>query len=81
MPRKSITLEFKGIDQFNRPVFYSKEVDAYFGSVNELFPHDATKEEVLSTITDFDICYFGKSFGCEPCGGGELQYHFCIRKD
>jgi hypothetical protein len=66
---RTIELQFVGIDDFNRPCFYSKELKKYFGSTNKLFEHGADKATVLSKITDIDICYFGRSFNCEPMGG------------
>lgn len=62
-------VKFRGIDRFNRPVFKSiDKKSTYYGSVNTLFSYGATEKEVLAKITEADLTYFGKSFGCEPWG-------------
>jgi len=61
-------VRFEGIDDFNRPIFKSIQFRNRFGSVNKLFDYGATEEEVLKTITEADLCYFGTSFNCEPMG-------------
>ena len=62
-------LRFKGIDSFNRPVFVSVESpNCFYGSLDILFGFNSTEEEVLSKITEKDLCYFGYRFDCEPTG-------------
>ena len=61
-------IKFRGIDSWNRPVFKSLERKNFYGSVNKLFDMDATKEEVLKKVSEFDLCFFGNFFGCEPMG-------------
>ena len=61
-------VKFEGIDSWNRPVFKSVKYRNRFGSVNELFGHDASEKEVLDKVSDSDLCFFGTSFGCEPMG-------------
>lgn len=66
---KTIKIEFKGIDSWNRPVFKSLEKPyRYYGSVNALFDDDATEEKVLSELDEDGLVYFGDHFGCEPMG-------------
>lgn len=66
---KTIKIKFAGIDSWNRPVFKSIEKPySYFGSVMELFNHDATEEQVLEKIDEDDLVYFGGRFNCEPMG-------------
>jgi len=66
--KEKIKLIFVGIDNWNRPVFKAENRKEYYGSVNELFSEGSTKEEVLSKIDEYDLCYFGDHFGCEPMG-------------
>lgn len=61
-------IKFEGIDSWNRPVFKDVNSKKRFGSVNTLFDDDATEEEVLAKITEFDLRYFGTAFCCEPMG-------------
>ena len=62
-------VKFRGIDSFNRPVFVSVESPkCFYGSLDILFGHKSTEEEVLSKITEEDLCYFGYRFDCEPTG-------------
>lgn len=57
-------IRFYGIDSWNRPVFKSVKHHNYFGSVNKLCSN--IKEAEL--VTEFDLCFFGSSFDCEPMG-------------
>lgn len=61
-------IQFEGIDSFNRPVFKSLCLRNRFGSVDKLFSLSATEQEVLKTVAETDLCFFGTSFGCEPMG-------------
>ena len=61
-------VKFKGIDDWNRPVFKAIDQSLYYGSVDILFDYDATEEEVLQKVTAFNLSYFGHSFNCEPYG-------------
>lgn len=71
-------LVFKGVDDWNRPVFKRVDKNQYFGDTDNLFSWGASKEEVMGFYKDKDLhnhlCYFGTSFGCEPSGTS-------IRKD
>ena len=74
---KTIDLKFIGIDDWNRPVFYNEVSKSYHGSTEKLFEWGASEPEVLAQITTDDICYFGKSFNCEPNGGiPKFSYKF-----
>lgn len=80
-PKEIITelhLTFKGIDDWNRPIFKRVDKNQYFGDTDNLFSWGASKEEVMEFYKDRDLnsclCYFGTSFGCEPSGTS-------IRKD
>jgi hypothetical protein len=66
---ESNNLIFVGIDDYNRPVFKQEGTIYYYGATDKLFNYNATPEEVLSEVTENDLCYFGNSFGCEPMGG------------
>ncbi|MFA7710128.1 MAG: hypothetical protein WCY30_03375 [Candidatus Neomarinimicrobiota bacterium] len=63
----TVELRFEGIDDFNRPVFKDKSNNRY-GSTNILFDYGVTGSEVLKKVSEKDILYFGRSFGCEPDG-------------
>ena len=61
-------VNFEGIDDFNRPIFKGIDSNQRFGSVDFLFGYESTEKEVLETITEEDLLYFGNHFGCEPMG-------------
>jgi hypothetical protein len=65
---EKVKLVFKGIDNWNRPVWKDPEESIFFGSVDELFSWGATEEEVLKKVDIYNLCYFGTKFGCEPMG-------------
>jgi len=72
MPEERPTeqVRFFGIDSFNRPVFRSLEhPNNYFGSTTHLFCQDATEKQVLMTVSEAELEFFGNKFGCEPMGG------------
>lgn len=66
-----LILKFKGIDEWNRPVFVD-ENKRFFGDTNHLFDYGTSKDDVLDFYKDMPlnscICYFGQHFGCEPMG-------------
>ena len=66
MPTKQI--KFLKIDVFNRPIFKQVDAKLYYGSTHRLFPIGTTEREVLKTVKEEDICYFGERFNCEPMG-------------
>lgn len=64
------TLKFRGIDDFNRPVFKVLEKNYYIGSTDKLFSSDVKEKEVKEYFKDRlgELIYFGESFNCEPEG-------------
>ena len=68
---KIITVEFIGIDDWNRPIFKDTNDKRYFGDTENLFDYF---EE--NNVIDFysnenklnQLTYFGRSFNCEPLG-------------
>lgn len=60
-------LRFEGVDNWSRPIFKDAN-NCRYGSTDKLFHFEAIGEEVLKHVTESDICYFGKHFGCEPDG-------------
>ena len=85
MDKKIIEIKFKGVDDFNRPVFKVPEQNIYFGSVNTLLPDpkinpNGTVEEINAYFrkhTD-EIEFFGEKFNCEPHGGRSSKWEFKI---
>lgn len=76
---KKIELEYVGIDYWSRPVFQTIEKPyRYYGSVEKLFDHLATRETILKQVTEVDLCYFGREFGCEP--DGTVHSNITIRR-
>lgn len=65
-----IDIKFRGIDDWNRPVFVSS-TKMYYGSVNTLFDWDTPKEEIIKYFKEHinELEWFGSSFNCEPHGG------------
>lgn len=69
------TIKFRGIDDFNRPVYKVQELNVYLGSTEVLFPDkeiapNGTTEEINNYFKDNldKLCIFGNSFNCEPLG-------------
>lgn len=69
-----IYAKFKGIDDWNRPVFKTDR-GFYIGSVLTLFPDSKkapnnTAEEISNYFRNNkgELCIFGDSFNCEPLG-------------
>jgi len=78
-PDKHINIKFRGIDDWNRPVF--KDVDSciHYGSTNTLFTNETPEEiniYIRSNIKELE--YFGGSFNCEPHGGIPSNYKLNI---
>ena len=75
---KVVKLQFRGIDNFNRPVYKNVDSTAHYGSVDKLYSNnylDDNKIEKVKGINDFFrknihlLEFFGNTFGCEPNGG------------
>ena len=66
-----VKLKFRGIDDWNRPVFKDTETKSHYGSADKLFSYEATEKEVIDYFKEnlSDLEYFGTYFGCEPNGG------------
>ena len=69
-----LQLKFRGIDDWNRPVFKSandRYKSLHFGSVTTLFNYDDSSEKVTEYFKNHldELEYFGDHFGCEPHGG------------
>ncbi len=62
--RETINIKFKGIDDWNRPVYKVQEYNVYIGDVDKLFEWEATKEDVDSYFKDNlrNLCIFGNKF-------------------
>jgi hypothetical protein len=61
-------VRFTGIDCLNRAIFKQDESQNYYGATDILFKDDADENEVLETLTEADLTFFGSRFGCEPMG-------------
>ncbi len=61
-------LTFEGINFWGNPIFVSQRGYRY-GCLDKLFDYSATEEQVLASITEDDLCYFGHEFDSEPNGG------------
>ena len=66
-----INIKFKGVDDWNRPVFKDVDRSVYFGSTNKLFDWSDSEEVIVNYFKDNPnvLEYFGSSFNCEPNGG------------
>lgn len=71
-------LKFRGIDDFNRPVFKDVDSTLHFGSTNHLVGYDKTKEYVIEFFkhNPSELEYFGDKFNCEPEGGKQSFFKF-----
>ena len=62
-------IRFKGIDSWNRAVFRGILLKRnFFGCTSPLFDYYAEEDEVLKTISEKNLCFFGNSMDCEPEG-------------
>lgn len=76
-------LQFRGIDDYHRPVFKDVDSKLYFGDVNKLWnyeesgkDYEALKEYYRKNPDALE--YFGSSFNCEPHGGSKPFFKFNI---
>lgn len=60
-------LKFKCIDDWNRPVFEDSSGNL-FGNMDILFNWGTPAEEVLKSINEDKIYYFGRSLDDDPIG-------------
>lgn len=75
---KTFNIKFRGIDDWNRPVFKDIDRSLYFGSVNTLFNGNEPKEDVIRFFKENkdDLELFGDHFNCEPHGGKASNWEF-----
>lgn len=68
---KTIKIKFRGIDNWNRPVFKDVNSKSHFGSTCRLFGYEEDPEKVKKFFraNPGELEYFGAYFGCEPNGG------------
>lgn len=68
---RTIKIKFRGVDDWNRPVFKDIDTKNHYGSVCKLFSYEEEPENVISYFKDNlnELEYFGTHFGCEPMGG------------
>lgn len=66
-----IDIKFRGIDDFNRPVFKDVKSNQHFGSVDKLFSVDTPVNEIVDYFKEniYQLDFFGYKFNCEPIGG------------
>ena len=66
-----IDIKFRGIDDFNRPVFKDVKSNQHFGSVDKLFSVDTPVNEIVDYFKEniYQLDLFGNKFNCEPMGG------------
>jgi len=70
----TIQLKFKGVDDWNRPVFKcidERYKSLYFGDVNKLWSWEHPPKDIVEYYQKNvgALEYFGDHFGCEPHGG------------
>lgn len=67
-----IALKFRGVDDFNRPVFIEPTTRRHFGDTHNLLPWHADEHDALllyaRTNPRKSLTYFGRNFNCEPMG-------------
>lgn len=72
-------LRFAGIDTWNRPVFKDND-GCFYGSIDIIFSYGAQEKEVLASVDEKDLLFFGGSFDCEPIGTPAGNIHI-IREE
>ena len=65
----TLNLRFKGIDDWNQPIFKSDN-GRFYGTNDVLFDYGAKADEVIKELEEKQVrlVYFGTHFGCEPMG-------------
>ena len=53
-----LILKFRGIDDYNRPIFVDKENKNFYGSVERLFSGGETFENVIKQLEPSDLVFF-----------------------
>ncbi len=84
---KTITIEFAGIDSFNRPVFKDVDTGTFYGNTDLLFALDTPEEYVIREFAQHfpvkgiqELVYFGSTFDCEPMGTPVKGIHFILKR-
>lgn len=72
---KILNIKFKGIDDWNRPVYKVIDMNVYIGDVNKLFNWNTSKEEVDAYFkNDSDgLVIFGSTFNKHDPLGTNLK--------
>lgn len=60
-------IKFWTIDKWGRPIFKAENGNLY-ASLDYLFRYGTDEEEVLKTVTEADITYFGRDIDDDPMG-------------
>lgn len=75
-PKDIRKIKFRGIDDYNRPVYKYVDNNIYIGSTDVLFPCEkiapnGTAKEINAYFRENldKLVYFGLTFNCEPEGG------------
>lgn len=74
MKGKELLLKFRGIDDFNRPVFLDVNTKTFYGDTDHLFPFGTKGPDVFDFYRKNNLslnnclCFFGYKFNCEPIG-------------
>lgn len=68
MEKKIIKIKFRGIDDWNRPVYKLTTGHTHVGSTDTLFDFNEKKEVVDEYFEKNigELCFFGMHFNCEP---------------
>ena len=82
---RKFVIKFRGVDDFNRPVFKVVDSAIYLGSTTTILPDlkkfpNGTKEEINEYFRNnqHEIEFFGNKFNCEPHGGNSEKWQFEI---
>lgn len=78
--QKDIFIKFRGIDDFNRPIFKDIKSPAHFGCVNKLYSGGTKPKEIIEYFKEnsSSLLYFGNRFNCEPEGTKSDILNFII---
>lgn len=68
---KTVNIKFKGVDDWNRPVFKDVDSRCFYGNTTKLFGWADPTSKIIDYFKNHidELEYFGNSFGCEPNGG------------
>jgi hypothetical protein len=64
----TVEIEFEGVDYWGRPIFKDINSKDRYGSCDILVSGSDPESIIRAKISEADLVYFGKSFGCEPVG-------------